>query len=523
MAKRMKQHEIDELMLNMPLLPKKFGDWMMKAPFKNRDYMFYKRRGKKKHGFCSKCGELVIFENKSKHNDIGRCPSCKSKVTFKAINIAKSFIDHEYTSIIQKMGDGFIVRYFKVRRFFKNYNDDTSKFPDEILESLHEPTVDYYEGSRVYISFNKSGTTQYRYFEEEWSWKTGDYRWMNERKRGGMNNKELLRTTDPFIYKRNLKPVLKNTKWKYCGLDYYKAGFMNIDDYLYTYEKYSGIELMSKIGLDNMLRDIVYQVRWRGSVSGGTINLNKKRLGLDSETLATALKLDLDLDQLERYTTYKTSGHKFGDHDFVRIKDLGAHQFGKVIGYSNFLKAINYLEKQSKKFETEKRLILNTWVDYINQCEYLKLDLEESVVLYPRELYEKHDKYTKVIEDMKSAEIIKKFEDKHKIWSPQLDFTQGNLSIRVASTIDELKKEGGTLGHCVGSFGSRVANTDSIVLFVRTKADTPFYTVQFRLTDQKVIQVQGKKRIEPTKRVSRFLDQWRSVVGSRMNPVDKTA
>ncbi len=124
---------------------------------------------------------------------------------------------------------------------------------------------------------------------------------------------------------------------------------------------------------------------------------------------------------------------------------------------------------------------------------------------------------------MKSAEIIKKFEDKHKIWSPQLDFTQGNLSIRVASTIDELKKEGGTLGHCVGSFGSRVANTDSIVLFVRTKADTPFYTVQFRLTDQKVIQVQGKKRIEPTKRVSHFLDQWRSVVGSRMNPVDKTA
>jgi hypothetical protein len=442
---------------------------------------------------------------------------------YKAINIAKSFIDHEYVSIIQKMGDGFIVRYFKVRRFFKTNTDDTKGFPDVILESLHEPTMDYYEGSRVHISFNRYGGTQFRYFEEEWSWKTGDYRWTNERKRSVMNNKELLRATDPFIYKRNLKSVLKNTKWKYSGLDYYKAGFMNIDDYLYTYEKHPGIELLSKIGLDNMLRDLVYQVKWQDSYYGVSVNLSKKRLGLDSETFAIAIKLNLNLDQLERFLKYKSYGHKINNQVFERIKDLDSRQFSKVIKHSKLVKAINYIEKQSKKFETEKRLALNTWVDYIGQCEYLKLNLDESIILYPRELYEKHDKYTKVIEDMKSAEIIRKVEDKHKIWSPKLDFSQGTLSIRVAATIDELKEEGGALGHCVGSYGPRVANTDSIVLLVRTKADVPFYTVQFRLDDQKVVQVQGMKRIEPTKRVSQFLEQWKSVVQGRINPVDQTA
>ncbi|MBI9015348.1 MAG: hypothetical protein JEZ08_24150, partial [Clostridiales bacterium] len=298
MAKRIKQHEIDELMLDIPLLPKTFGDWMMKAPFKNQNYMFYKRKGKMKHGLCSKCGEFVTYENRSKHNDYGRCPNCKSKVMYKAINIAKSFVDHEYVSIMQKMGEGFIVRYFKVRRVFKTVNDDTSNFPDELLDTLHNPTMDYYEGSRVYISFNNHGVTQYRCFEEEWAWKTGDYRWVNERKRGGMNNKELLRASDPFFYKRNLKSVLKNTKWKYSGLDHYKGSHMNIDDYLHTYEKYPIVEMLSKIRLNNMLKDIVNQVSWYGSTFTGAVILNQKKLGLDHETLSTVINLDLDLEEL---------------------------------------------------------------------------------------------------------------------------------------------------------------------------------------------------------------------------------
>ncbi len=103
---------------------------------------------------------------------------------------------------------------------------------------------------------------------------------MNERAHGGMNNKELLRNTDPFIYKRNIKSVIKNTKWKYSGLDHFKGRFMNIDDYLYAYEKYQVVELISKMGLDSMLRDIVCRVRRTGGIYSKYLDMSKNDLDL---------------------------------------------------------------------------------------------------------------------------------------------------------------------------------------------------------------------------------------------------
>lgn len=507
MARRFKQHEIGELMNKIPPLPKDFGNWMSTVPLKNRNYIFYKRVGKNKVGVCTKCKKLVTYQSKAKHNDIGKCPNCKTKVVYKAINMAKHYEDQEIVSNIQKMAEGYIVRYFKVRRTFKN-REDTSEFPTKILSSLVYPIVGWYEGSRVYITFSKRGITQYRNFEESWCGESGDFRWVNERKRSAFNNKELLRDSNPYLYKKNLKSILKKTKWKYSGLDYYVGKYMNIDNYLYTYEKYQSIEMLSKLKLNNLLADVIQKTQWGNNNYGESLNLNKKRLGLDPDTFTKVIDMDLSCDEIKKLIYYKNQGLVLSKKEFTKIKEFNENIIGKILNYSSITKMFNYIKKQQKKLKEDKNLTLGFWKDYLDQCEYLNLNLKESVVIYPRDLLDKHNKYTVIIKKMKDEKVIRKFNEKVLKWSNKLSFKKGNLSIIVSESIDALKNEGKILGHCVGSFGPAVANTDSIVLFLRSKKNEPFYTVEYNLKNFKIVQIQGKGRMGPTKKVDKFLKSW---------------
>lgn len=511
MAKRMKQDKIDKLMLDIPSLPKSFDKWMSKSPFTNMNYVFYKRKGKKKIGYCSRCESLFTYESRKKHNDLGKCCCCKAQVTFKAINQAKTYQDLEIVSIIQKMNEGFVVRYFNIRRTFKQYQD-TSNFPDEILETLSKPVLEFYEGSRVYIDVKTNRHSRFTNLESEWTWHTEGYRWVNERKRSGFNNKLLLRDSNPFMYKKNLKGLLKNSKWKYSGLDFFKEKHMNIDDYLFAYEKYPSIEIMSKLKMSNLLSDVIRLTNWGNSFFGEYVKLDQIRLGLSKETFKKAISMNLNLRDLKRLAYYSEKKPELSDEMFLRIKDYGTEFMKKILKYSSVEKAINYVEKNK---DHENNLICGTWKDYIDQCEYLGMDLEESIVLYPKDLFSKHDEYTQTIQDMKNELIIKRFNIKSEYWCEKLNFNKGKLTIKVAESIESLKTEGEAHGHCVGGYGPRVAKNNIIVLFVRKKDNKPFFTVELNLKTLEVIQIQGKARRAPTNEVKSFIKAWQSNINHK--------
>lgn len=517
MAKRFKQHEIDVLMVKVPLLPKSFGDWMMKTPFQDVNYMFYKRIKNKMHGHCSKCGDLMILNTKKSHNESGRCPNCKAKVTFKAINKAKTFQDNEIISIIQKMDDDFIVRYFKVRRIFKTVNDDTKKFPEEILETLSNPSVGYYEGSRVYISFSKRGDTQYRNFEKDWSWSNGDHRWVNERKRGVLNNKELLRISEPFIYKKNLKSVFKNSKWKYCGLDHYKGKNINIDDYLFAYEEYPSIELLSKLGFKALLNQVINRTSYYGGVSG-ILKMYEKRLGLSGEVFNRTRRLDLTTEGIEFISTLDERGRYLTDKQVVwAMENTHTETFTQLLKWISPQKIINYIEKNSSdKYNrgftykgSNKTYFATIWRDYLQQCENLGLDTTNDFVLFPRDLERKHIEYTDLIEVTADEKLDKGIKAQYDKWNDKLSYQSGDLKIMVADSHEAILKEGQSQRHCVAGsrYSENILKGKRLILFIR-KNDIPYYTVEFDVVEMKVIQNRGYQNKRANSEVERFMNKW---------------
>ncbi len=508
------QKKIERIMAEVPPLPQGFEDWIRKSAFKENKYIFYK----KKQGLCSSCGQMVEVK-KAKHKEPGRCPSCKAKIKYKAINKATRYEDSEIVSIMQKMPDGsLIIRYLRASLKFKEHSDDTTQFQEELPERLTNPTMDYWEGSREIIRVRKNGQTTIEEYEELWDWKSGQCEWKKERRRSMYFNKVLLRASEPFIYKRNLKGLLKNTKWKYSGIDHLKQRHMNMVNYLHTYEKYPAIEMLSKANYLALLNQIVEQTCGWGGTSG-ILRMHEKRLGLSKNVLNTGMRLNLNTYGIEFIVTLEELGKNLKDNQIMwAIKNSHTETFTQILKWVSPQKIINYVEKNTDEelkrgftlSSSDKSHFLTTYRDYLEQCVDLKLDLKNDFVLFPKNLDEKHKELTETIEAIESEIIDKGIKEQYEKWNEILSYQSGNMRIEVASSHRLIIKEGQALRHCVGTNGysKKMAEGNNLILFLR-KNDKPYYTIEFDQQNMKIIQNGGLKDKDTTKEVDKFINKWK--------------
>lgn len=495
---------IDETMAQVPALPKGFEKWLSNQSRSDGKFIFYKKIGKKIHGVCSTCGAQITLK-KATHNSYAVCPECRTLSKLKAINKAKYYRSSEIMTIMQKIKEGYVIRYFRGIVIYK-HGEDTSNFPNEILETLTHPKFEFYEGAREIITFSTRGASNWEEFEEEYDRERGHSVWVKERKRSMFYNKELLRSFEPIFYKRNLKRLLKDSKWKYCGLDHYKGKKMNIGDYIYAYEKENGIEFLAKLGFNNLLREVVHSL-----VHGGNpvVNLRLKRLGFSKEIFDRALRLDIGSDLIRFLIELEERGYKITDDQLEwAVTRTRKDVFMEMLEYTTAHKIRKYLEKQGSQYSYQYEII--TWRDYMSFCKSLGKDIKSDFVIFPKNLKEKHDEYSQLIE-MKKDELRENgIKHGYEKWHKLLNFESRNLSIVVASNSKEIMKEGDTLRHCVysGTYLDKILKGDALILFIR-KDNKPYYTVELGMKTFEIIQCRGFKNCNKTKEIEQFISKWK--------------
>ncbi len=139
------------------------------------------------------------------------------------------------------------------------------------------------------------------------------------------------------------------------------------------------------------------------------------------------------------------------------------------------------------------------WRDYIDLLAYFNKDLLSSHYVCPVDLKGAHDKLVR-----KKAEIEKRrnLQDMRKyITEAQIDyektkgiffgvvFSDGDLSVRVMSSVEEFKEEGALLRHCLFS-NEYFKKPDSLILSARV-GDLPVETVEVSLSKLKIVQARG--------------------------------
>ncbi|MBD5631130.1 PcfJ domain-containing protein [Clostridium botulinum] len=490
---------IDSYMKTVPKIPKTFYKWVDETALIDSRYIFYKykRTTKAIKGYCSHCKQEVSITN-PKHNKKGICPCCKSSIIFKSEGKVACLQDEAVCCLIQKANQSnLVIRYFEVLKTYgANYK---------------EPTLSIFECLRDFNDGYSVKEFEYRNFVP-----TNENRWCK-----GIRSGLYAHQYDFWniaLYTRNLDKVLKNTKYQYSQLKSYatqKQGFkFPVYSYLYCSKKYPFIEYLWKLGLSNLIDFILYnsdyQVKNLFDLSGKNF---MEILKLDKNYLSRSQKLNITGEELSILQSAYKNKIKITNEEFKFVSNIGYNYSGDFFAiskYSSIHKTIKYLEKQKTILDNPISNIIITWKDYLDKCIQLKYNLSNEFILFPKKLNSRHDEICLEFDKHNMEIYNKKIYERYKELSKLYNWKYKDYIILVASSANELIKEGQELHHCVGgTYKRKMANGETNILFLRKKDDPhrSFYTIEIK--DNCIRQIRGFKDKDPTSEIEKVIEMFK--------------
>lgn len=153
------------------------------------------------------------------------------------------------------------------------------------------------------------------------------------------------------------------------------------------------------------------------------------------------------------------------------------------------------------------------WIDYLKMLVYLKKDVHNPFYVCPQDIRLAHDNVLKTYNRKKEQErirmqrerdIARLMEEKERITNYanriatylSLNWSTPNYHIFVCPTVQDMIEEGAAMSHCVGSMGYD-KKADSLILFCRDHNGKRISTIEYSISNGKVLQNRGKCNKEP--------------------------
>lgn len=179
-----------------------------------------------------------------------------------------------------------------------------------------------------------------------------------------------------------------------------------------------------------------------------------------------------------------------------------------------------YLDKQYEKHALPVRAGFELLIDYRKELEEL-VDEPGADELWPRDLRAAHDRLFAAKKLKEDASSIANFEAIAQKWAA-LEWSDGEICIRLPRCNNDLVAEGHTLHHCVGGYG-KTHLQGKLVLFVRhaRRPERSWYTLNIDTSGVRPrrIQLHGYgnewahgEKLQIPQRVLDFCDRWESEI-----------
>lgn len=510
---------INAQMQQFQTLPEDF-DSFLREEVMNDHYLFYSR--KENYCFCTKCrNEYTItgydrieysgFEQKKlKHNEKNHCRMCGSEVTCKGKGMGRGLmLQNKWALLIQKHGKKVHTRIFSVywdlRRDYRN----TEIIYEELYRSVFsEKSHNYYEMAAFHGRY-----------EERWC---------------HLSNNQMLHhfLKNTVIYCHNIPDVFQDTPFQYCmldeyvhtryGIELYEYGkawddsFM-VDNYLALYQKRPYVESLMKLGCHelvknmngirtdsskNTLPEILLLNRQHFKILMKATEFNPGVIQLFvMQRIYELLKLQDSTDIIMAFNLCENSA------DVGRIENLA--------GFVSVRKLLNYLAAQRKKGNL---VSMRDMEDHYNMLNELHYDIREN--LLPADFEAEHDRISlevevirdekqKIADEKYSGQIrARMFEMKHL-----MNFQMNGLMVMAPQEAGDLRREGRTLRHCVGTYVKQVAEARTNIFFIRKEEtpEVPYFTIEINM-DGNMIQCRGKNNCDMPDEVKEFATAFTAVI-----------
>ena len=227
---------------------------------------------------------------------------------------------------------------------------------------------------------------------------------------------------------------------------------------------------------------------------------DKESLNLeDLPILRKLVEIDLQIN----YVTIEMCRH-------YRFKNLVEKYDGK-----DLKTVLKYLLKQ----DIETSDLIGDYLDYIKECEQLKLDLTDKQVLFPKSLQRAHTRTMQAVQYENTKELRKKFEKQAKKYE-KYSFRQRNISLRALRTYDELVNWSKKFSNCSLGYADRIAEGRAMIFIIvdRNKAKAPYYMLEYNPKSKEIVQCRKKSNRGSYKEdttIKEFCDNWLNFVAEK--------
>lgn len=324
---------------------------------------------------------------------------------------------------------------------------------------------------------------------------------------------------NPWASVINPEYVSKFEQFRYSAIEILKPACPV--SYLRTYLKYPQVEYLVKLGLGKFIRSKM--ILWR--------------IGKDKRFCKWLIANKTELKNRRFYIDVVLRSYRTGKP----LENVQAYREAKIkLARDNSLKPIREMfegRERERFFDYISRQKTNahTYVDYLNACKYLGIDMTEEKNRFPHDFKRWHDmridQYaTKKAEEDKEKrkELYAQFAAVAEKYLALQGKSTEEYAVFIARSPADLIREGEILNHCVGrmNYDQRFIREESLIFFVRHVAapDTPFVTMEYSLSQKKVLQCYGDTDTKPDDSVLHYVNKvWLPFANRQLKKVKKAA
>lgn len=276
------------------------------------------------------------------------------------------------------------------------------------------------------------------------------------------------------------------------------------------------IEMLMKLGLEDAVKDLVGRGVRNADIIKWDADKPRDFMKCTPKEAMAARSTTEPLRVLRLYIRHRDTALKMTMENAAWLAEatLGRGEENYAVGLLKRLgvtaeKLTVYLEKSRIELQEggrpgsgTRRGVLQLYKDYLDAAEHCGMDMENPLILMPRDLVEKHDRVTaawsaiqRQRREAKAAAAQKAAEEAyrkrlHGLSEKYLFWTEDFL-IRAPVSADEIVEEGKALKHCVGGYADRHLKGATTILFLRRRdrPHTPLATIEMNANN--IVQVHG--------------------------------
>ena len=446
-------------------------------------WYFFVKKQKEKQNFiiktkgkctCRNCN--TEFETNKKINEYDKCPKCHNTYLIKQSNYSFHIFE-DVLVLLDRLEDKWVIRLFEIfTRYTKNeiYHSKPAEYGriviDKDMKNVMEFANDRAVGTmwgELFINHTKTG--------KKWRWYNKYYRSLD---------------TYGKVYDKNLEELFKNTELKYSQLWKIAKENDEIDIKYHLLNNFPSTELLAKMGL------------YKLAVCSGDFNKGKsfkERFGVDKSYYEFMKKNNINRNELNILKMYKKPNENIKVLSKFYISDLE-----KVKKYVSIEKFAEYA-KNKRNFD------IQMYIDYLGFLEKLKMDLKDKKYLFPKNLKEKHDEYSRQILIKNNAKVNRAINRRYKQLK-QNTYSNKKYIVMPAESFISLEDESTQQNHCVRNYAEKYAKGKCDIYFMR-EASTPNKSlVTIEVKERKIVQSRTKNNGNPNNNQIRFLNNWEKEV-----------